>query len=291
MIFGYAIIHTLATIAQSDAQEQIMPPIYVIGDIHGQYDKLCGLLQGAGLIDENLNWTGDKARLWLLGDFVDRGPGGVASIELIMQLQNAAADAGGQVQSVLGNHDLLLLAVYHFGRYHDLLIGTCQSARKLDPKTLDFFTGNWLQNGGQITDYCGLRRKHVTWLANLPALARVQDKILAHADSAFYQRYGDTVEQVNTNFAHVLHNGTTDDWIRLLDAFSEHKAFLKTDGPGRAALFLKIFQGEQLVHGHTPINALKHEPATEPMVYANGLCVNVDGGMYLGGDGFVYQLA
>jgi hypothetical protein len=52
MIFGYAIIHTLATIAQSDAQEQIMPPIYVIGDIHGQYDKLCGLLQGAGLIDE-----------------------------------------------------------------------------------------------------------------------------------------------------------------------------------------------------------------------------------------------
>ncbi len=27
-----------------------------------------------------------------------------------------------------------------------------------------------------------------------------------------------------------------------------------------------------------------------PFIYANGLCVNVDGGMYLGGPGFVYRL-
>jgi hypothetical protein len=46
-----------------------------------------------------------------------------------------------------------------------------------------------------------------------------------------------------------------------------------------------------LIHGHTPINKITGEPATEALVYAGGLCVNVDGGLYRGGEGFVYQLA
>ena len=32
------------------------------------------------------------------------------------------------------------------------------------------------------------------------------------------------------------------------------------------------------------------EDVREPLVYSRGRCVNVDGGMYLGGPGFVYQL-
>jgi len=31
------------------------------------------------------------------------------------------------------------------------------------------------------------------------------------------------------------------------------------------------------------------DQVTEPLVYAGGLCVNVDGGMYRGGPGFVYR--
>jgi hypothetical protein len=48
-----------------------------------------------------------------------------------------------------------------------------------------------------------------------------------------------------------------------------------------------------LVHGHTPIYSLletsPHEVA-EPLVYAQGRCVNLDGCLYCGGTGFVYQL-
>ncbi|HEX9439253.1 MAG TPA: serine/threonine protein phosphatase, partial [Roseiflexaceae bacterium] len=53
------------------------------------------------------------------------------------------------------------------------------------------------------------------------------------------------------------------------------------------------FGGRQIVHGHTPISSMRRclpEEVVEPLVYAGGLCVNVDGGMYLGGPGFVYQV-
>ena len=48
------------------------PPVYIIGDIHGQYEQLVGLLRGVGLVDERLNWAGGAALVWFIGDFFDR---------------------------------------------------------------------------------------------------------------------------------------------------------------------------------------------------------------------------
>src|SRR2546426_12549058 len=59
-----------------------------------------------------------------------------------------------------------------------------------------------------------------------------------------------------------------------------------------ARRFLSIFGGRQLIHGHTPISAMRRcppEKVDSPWIYAGGQCVNVDGGMFLGGSGFVYQ--
>ena len=56
--------------------------------------------------------------------------------------------------------------------------------------------------------------------------------------------------------------------------------------------FLSIFGGRQLIHGHTPISSMLRcslEKVDSPWIYAGGQCVNVDGGMFLGGPGFVYQ--
>ncbi|HLG77115.1 MAG TPA: hypothetical protein VKX46_11925, partial [Ktedonobacteraceae bacterium] len=54
-----------------------------------------------------------------------------------------------------------------------------------------------------------------------------------------------------------------------------------------------IFGGEQIIHGHTPISLMvnsKPQKVTAPWIYANGRCVNVDGGIYMGGPGFLYQI-
>jgi Calcineurin-like phosphoesterase len=254
--------------------------LYIIGDIHGQYEHLTGLLRGAALVDDSLAWSGGAARLWFIGDFFDRGPAGIESIDLVMRLQVEAAAAGGQVAALLGNHEPLILAAQRFGEQRTGWGGT--------------FLWDWRRNGGNDEELERLTSDHIAWLAALPAMALVGDYLLIHADSTMYSSYGASIDEVNQAFRALLRSDDAPAWDRLLEQFSDRKAFVDqdADGAGRAAQFLRHFGGRQIIHGHTPINFIRRclpEEVTEPLVYAGGLCVNVDGGMYMGGPGFVYQ--
>lgn len=72
---------------------------YAIGDIQGCYTPLRKLLE---LIDFNP----DKDSLWFTGDLVNRGPESLETLRFIKNL-------GKNHHTVLGNHDLHLLAVAH----------------------------------------------------------------------------------------------------------------------------------------------------------------------------------
>jgi len=50
-----------------------------VGDVHGNFEGLAGILQRTGLIDENLKWIGGQAVLVQTGDLLDRG-GGVRQV-------------------------------------------------------------------------------------------------------------------------------------------------------------------------------------------------------------------
>lgn len=148
-----------------------------------------------------------------------------------------------------------------------------------------------------MTDLEHLSEKHIAWLSQLPALAQVDSLLLAHADAAFYLDYGQSIEAVNQAFRSLLENGSAEAWDALLDAFSRRFEFDEKRSSQAGAMLEQVFNtygGTQLVHGHTPISYMTGQDAetvSVPLVYAQGKCVNVDGGMYLGGPGVVYAPA
>jgi hypothetical protein len=81
----------------------------VLGDLHGRHDVLLRALQDLGFADSEGRWTGGARRLIQLGDVTDRGPGGLAAMDLLMDLQAEAAGAGGEVLCLIGNHEAIAM--------------------------------------------------------------------------------------------------------------------------------------------------------------------------------------
>lgn len=262
-------------------------PLFVLGDVHGQYEAAAACLRDAQLIDAQHQWIGADARLWFIGDLLDRGPHGVETVELVMRLEQQAAAAGGFASSLLGNHEVMFLAAHTFGS-----------------SVVNPFRVAWVRNGGTQRDWQGLGDAQIAWMRARPAMVRERGCIagemrrflLIHADALFYTHYGDTIEEVNAGISAVLHQTYAGQWEALFEQFIERMMFVRnegargTSGDENAAYLLRLMEADMIVHGHTPLQYLMDAPPTAPLVYANGQVVNIDGGMYLGGTGFVVRL-
>ncbi|AHH93941.1 metallophosphoesterase [Kutzneria viridogrisea] len=256
--------------------------MYVVGDVHGHLDKLIAALHEAGLVTRDGHWAGGRNRLWFLGDFVDRGPDGIGVIELVMRLGEEATTDGGQVHSLLGNHEVLLLGMHLFG---DTPVPSDYGFRS--------FARSWHLNGGQLADQTRLTDRHVRWLTDRPVVAVVGEDLLLHSDTTAYLNWGETVEEVNEAVSGVLHGRDLTAWWDCWHRMTTRYAFRGATGADAADQLLTRFGGSRIVHGHSIIaDQLGIQPAEVdgPHSYAEGKALAVDGGLFDGGPCLVVEL-
>lgn len=94
------------------AQEDVftgVERVVAVGDVHGDHDQFVAVLRSAGLIDEQLKWSGGKAHLVQTGDILDRGPESRKAMDLLMRLEGESRAAGGAVHALIGNHESMIL--------------------------------------------------------------------------------------------------------------------------------------------------------------------------------------
>ena len=236
-----------------------MNRLYAVGDVHGDVERLLALLRAAGLTGDHGAWTGGEGTLVFTGDLTDRGREGLAAIGLVRDLQVEAASEGGRVECLMGNHDALILARAFERR-----------GERADPDCRDLF----VMNGGKEIEAKTLA-EHTNgdfeWLQARPLMLKVGTTLFQHADSAaYYAGLGSTVEEVNAAGASLAQTARGA-WKVFYDMTDARDWDHARDPKPRVEAHLKRFGAERVVHGHT------RHLGPEPLVYADGLAINVDG--------------
>jgi hypothetical protein len=247
-----------------------MGDTFVVSDVHGHLDDLRVVLAQAGLVTDD-RWVGGDASLWVLGDLVDRGPDGIGVLRLVRSLTAQVPD---QVHMLMGNHESLMLG------------------EKLFPRTR--FDDIWQFNGGIASDQAALDEEDVAWLRSLPVMALAGDYLLMHSDTTHYLSWGGSVDEVNSTLAAVLAGDDADQHFEVFAALTDRFDFAGPDGGDVARKMLATYGGEAIVHGHSIIGSLVNKPSrevTEPLRYADGLVIGIDGGRYDGGPLLLVQLS
>ncbi len=72
----------------------------IIGDIHGHADALTALLANMGYREANGAWRQPDHQAVFVGDFIDRGPKQVETVNIVRRMVDA-----GTAQAVMGNHE------------------------------------------------------------------------------------------------------------------------------------------------------------------------------------------
>jgi hypothetical protein len=276
----------IAVFLAAPAHAQAAPArIVAVGDLHGDFDAWIAILTDAKLIGPNRKWSGGKAVLVQTGDLVDRGPDSLKIIRHVQGLERQAKAAGGQVISLIGNHEAMMVSgdyrYVHPGEY------AAFADRQSERRRLAAFEAN----KAAITAYYQMRDptlaspdaireawikdtplgkvEHNTawspsgelgrWAASRPAVAKVGDTVFVHGGiSGHYalvaideinKRVRDAVKAGSAAPDAITNEETGPLWYRGLAT--------GTGSGGRTAqneldVALQLFGAKRMVVGHTP---------------------------------------
>lgn len=251
--------------------------IGIITDIHGEFNTYINLLRASGIIDKDLNWKFGKGHLVVLGDIFDRGSMVTEVLWHLFGLEKQAAKAGGKVDVLLGNHELMVLSKdlsYINEKYEkvELISNT---------RYYDLYSDSTVLG---------------VWLRSKPVMITINDILFVHAGiSTEMIRRNLNTEQVNSKFSNKILGKDT----QLVNS-DEELFFLNEDnGPlwyrgyfrdtsfceSKLDSILKFYGKDHIVVGHTVnkgINSLfnkkilgadtgiMYRQSKEMLIYKNG---------------------
>ncbi len=137
----------------------------VVGDIHGCFKSF------RRLVEEELQLTKSDT-LYLLGDYIDRGPSSRQVVEYILRMQ----DSGFDVQPVRGNHEEMLIDAYRSMQNNDFFLWVMNGAES----TLESYGIEYLSQQG-IGVLKELPEEHISFMRELPYYIMLDDYIIVHA--------------------------------------------------------------------------------------------------------------
>jgi len=132
---------------------------FVIGDIHGCSKTFKNLLF------ETLEITKEDS-IYLLGDYIDRGPNSKKVIDRIIKMKKQGFD----INPILGNHELLLLDSANFVQNHIVWF------RNGAKPTLKSFNINYAHE---------FKPKYLDFFRNLPYYILLEDYVIVHGGLNF----------------------------------------------------------------------------------------------------------
>jgi Calcineurin-like phosphoesterase len=201
LVAALAPLTSLSLSGQGQAAAGQSRRIVAIGDIHGAQDGFAGILQTAGLIDATRHWSGGAATLVQTGDVFDRGDGVRGALDLLMQLEDEARRAGGRVEALLGNHEVMNL----IGEFRDVSPGTfaafadqqsadrqkrayddyAKAAKKRQPKGTVLSRDDWNKAHPlgfvEYVDVLARRGKYGRWLRSHQVAVAIDGTLFMHA--------------------------------------------------------------------------------------------------------------
>lgn len=143
----------------------------VISDFDNHIEAFSMVLLGEGIMDENFNWTYGNGNLVISGDLFDRGVNVSECLWLLYKLETEAAQQGGRVHLVIGNHEMMNMEDdwrYIEGKYFT-------NAQLMGKRMIDFYDdnteiGRWLRTKNiiiKLGDYAVMHGGISPQVANL----------------------------------------------------------------------------------------------------------------------------
>ncbi|MBD7907865.1 metallophosphoesterase family protein [Sporosarcina gallistercoris] len=214
----------------------------VISDIHGELGMLTALL-------EKVSYNSKKDRLFLLGDYIDRGTDSKATLDKVMELVEGGAVA------LKGNHEDMMIQSLIDGNERTWRNWTGRNGGEATLQSYGFEPESFLFSDEEEFQKPHLHsdqlNRHLEFIQNLPYYIEEEDTIFIHAGV----KPGVPLEE--TDPYELI-------WIR--DEFHNNYKGPKT-----------------VIFGHTPTRGFRDDENDHSIYFGANSIIGIDGGAVFGG--------